>query len=89
MAWKTEGTVEFQEWSDGHQHLCQANHFGLGLWMRLACFSSLQKLILPATLKFLEIGPSDEKDQNTSTLDSCESSKLYFHFFVLQDFYSI
>ena len=23
-----EGTVEFQEWWEGHQHPCQANHFG-------------------------------------------------------------
>ena len=90
-AWcgETEGAVEFQEWSDGHQHLCQANHCALVLWMCLACFSSLQKLSLPATLNFLEIGLSGEKDQNTLTLDSCESSKLYFHFLSLQDLYSI
>ena len=29
MVWRSkEGTVEFQEWWEGHQHLCQANYFG-------------------------------------------------------------
>ena len=60
MVWRhREGTAEFWEWWDGHQHLCQANCFGSSGSMdasgMLSIYSALWKPTVFVTLNFLEM----------------------------------
>ena len=48
-----EGSVEFQEWWEGHQHLCQANHFGSSGSMDASGMLSMFQHSVSPTLSFL------------------------------------
>ena len=64
MVWRErEGTVAFQEWWEGHQHLCQVNHFGSsGSMDASGMLSMFQRSVEAHSARYTEfLGDGDSK----------------------------
>ena len=71
---RQEGSQEFEEWWEGHQHKCHVNFFGSSGKMDPAgCLAIFQRSVEKHSLKYLEfLGDGDSKSHNT-----LESAKVY------------
>lgn len=64
MGWRAkEGTVEFREWWEGHQHRCQANHYGSsGSMDATGMLSIFQRSVENYSVRYTEfLGDGDSK----------------------------
>ena len=67
MVWRDkEGTNEFHEWWEGHQHICQANHFGSSGSMDASGMVSIfQRSVERHSVRYTEfLGDGDSKAHN-------------------------